>query len=714
MQNTSALYKQIIADDNHRFEVKLNIAGVEYGEGEIFQTKIESRVFASAPTIGGTYASTLEFSIIADGESIPRMAEVRPYFRATDGANTSEWLPLGVFFIDTREVTNNGDGLSVFSAYCYDSMLKANAPYSSSINWPAADTAVVAEICTALGVSQAPTNAALLNGGFSLEYLPTEYTYRDVLSFIGAMYGANWIMDDAGALKLIPLSPNFGSLDIQKGTANLSVSKKRGGYTRVILNVSEDEAYESGSTDERVFEATCPYATQAACDYAYSKASLFEYQPFTASGVWSDPAVELGDELSAVTSSGLVIFSRSIALGAGMVMTLSAPNDNYIDHEYAYESLEERNYKRTLGNLVSQISIIPGEIQLLTQQLATKVGEDEIISKINLSPEQIVISASKVALQGYVTFTNLSTQGETMINGANITTGLIQDSQGKNSWNLNTGALTITDGSINITTDSQSSSRISLSYGASKTMFSASGMHIENTQFSKDVLWTREVFGGTEGGPVQGWYVCASLSTPSGTEEKIGEYGPESWSISDNVNNRKIEASPLRLQLSLNNVVRLSVENYGILVKDTSGNNRVRLQQSGLTFTDGNGTVTAEYNSNRAVKYQDAVPAQVSVPNGTDTKIGELTLGPGLWLITATCDWGNNSSGRRVFRGQDAGGSSGYIERVASAPTPGDNTSQGFVLAKNYSVQTTYELYGNQNSGTSLNAIARIQAVQIA
>ena len=54
-----------------------------------------------------------------------------------------------------------------------------------------------------------------------------------------------------------------------------------------------------------------------------------------------------------------------------------------------------------------------------------KVGNNEIISKINVSPENITISANKVDLQGYVTFTNLSTSGQTAINGGNITTNTI-------------------------------------------------------------------------------------------------------------------------------------------------------------------------------------------------------------------------------------------------------------------------------------------------
>ena len=66
----------------------------------------------------------------------------------------------------------------------------------------------------------------------------------------------------------------------------------------------------------------------------------------------------------------------------------------------------------------SDLSILSGEIDL-------KVDADGVISAINLSSEGIVINAAKVNLSGFVTFTNLSTSGQTTINGANITTGSI-------------------------------------------------------------------------------------------------------------------------------------------------------------------------------------------------------------------------------------------------------------------------------------------------
>lgn len=634
MQAKSLLYTSIFRSGNYTFEPKITINDIDYGQDVIYSLSTDSKIFSDKPSIGGVYSAVCEFKILSDGLNIPRMAKCVPYYRIKNETQTSEWIKKGEFFIDTRKVSSNNNGISVFEAECYDSMMKANGNYSeSSLSWPATDVDVVAEICSQMGVSQDRRNASIMTQGYSIP-LPVEYTKRDVLSYIAVMYGANWIMTDDGMLRLVPLVGNNDVLSIGQSVTNLEMSPTRPPYTQVVMSVSEESAFISGNDESVVMEAYCPFATQAAADFVYDIVSNWEYEPFEATGVWSDPAVELGDKINVVAQTGLTIFSRNITFGNGMVYSLSAPIDNFVDHEYSYESSTDRRYKRTLGELSSQISIIPGEIELITEKInniggkniiintltpdvsnarklprlaqqdsntsaqsgatfdvaehgfratsasATRphinfgsraiatgsmnglvagetytwsftaqwkvrsaytgqenalmrvylytdsrspgesfradvvydidtvspatsgiermkdvkftftvperatalylrvtcndtedanylpgdylqlsklklesggvatawspapedmVGNDEIVSKINLSPEIIKIEANKIDLQGYVTITNLAGSGQTVINGDNITTGIIQDTEGKNSWNLETG-----------------------------------------------------------------------------------------------------------------------------------------------------------------------------------------------------------------------------------------------------------------------------------
>ena len=111
-------------------------------------------------------------------------------------------------------------------------------------------------------------------------------------------------------------------------------------------------------------------------------------------------------------------------------------------------------------------------------EVGRKVGNDEVISRINQSAESVSIQANKINIDGVITAVNNNTT--TTINGgkittgtlsasavkadsgqfnsalipnlsaSKITTGTLQDSQGNTSFNLSTGELDITKGTINL------------------------------------------------------------------------------------------------------------------------------------------------------------------------------------------------------------------------------------------------------------------------
>ena len=79
----------------------------------------------------------------------------------------------------------------------------------------------------------------------------------------------------------------------------------------------------------------------------------------------------------------------------------------------------------TANNASSKVTEITATVDGLTTTVANKTDKGAIISTINQSAEAIKIQASKLELTGYVTMTNLSTSGQTSIDGGNIKTGTI-------------------------------------------------------------------------------------------------------------------------------------------------------------------------------------------------------------------------------------------------------------------------------------------------
>lgn len=82
-----------------------------------------------------------------------------------------------------------------------------------------------------------------------------------------------------------------------------------------------------------------------------------------------------------------------------------------------------RSQGTTIGTMQSQITQNSNSISLVVSNGAIKAAS--IVTAINGSASSVKISADHVNISGFVTFTDLSTEGSTSINAGNITTGSI-------------------------------------------------------------------------------------------------------------------------------------------------------------------------------------------------------------------------------------------------------------------------------------------------
>lgn len=253
MQSTSALYKQILANQNHWFETKLLIVGVgEFDETQLFSINTNIEMFQNSPTVGTASSGEIEVKMLNPSEPIPTMATLIPYVRAVglaptggsaeidDGIFTaddatisndilvfaegtaiindsdvvefiatdyeesySEWIQQGVYFVDTREVIKSESNVDVLVLHGYDAMLKAEQMFeSSTILGDSVDIDMVNEIARIMGVAVDERTTALMTMGYTIP-LPTGYTLREVLGYIASMYVGGFIITDVGKLRLV-------------------------------------------------------------------------------------------------------------------------------------------------------------------------------------------------------------------------------------------------------------------------------------------------------------------------------------------------------------------------------------------------------------------------------------------------------------------------------------------------------------------------------
>ena len=210
MQKTSDLYKELL-DTRYTTQTRLVIGNATnpedgYGENVLLSMETRTSLFGNdTPSVGNCVSAEITVEMIKPSAAIPKQARLVPYVRLTDGTRHSEWVQKGVFYLDTRDKKEDGSGIEKMILTGYDAMLKAEQDYpSSKLSWPAKDIDVVKEIAAFIGVAVDSQTVSMINKGYKIQ-LPTEYSCREVLGYIAAMYAGNFVMSDTGKLRLVLL-----------------------------------------------------------------------------------------------------------------------------------------------------------------------------------------------------------------------------------------------------------------------------------------------------------------------------------------------------------------------------------------------------------------------------------------------------------------------------------------------------------------------------
>lgn len=212
MQTTSATYKSIITG-RYTTEAQVFITDTDGNEHAVGHSMLSAPVEISDGCfnkfgIGNAVAAEINVQLLVPLDWVPaRMARMRVQFRVKNSTQTSEWLNKGIFFVDTRERTKNLYGEDVMIIHGYDRMLMSEQMYSE-VSWTSKkDYEVLQEICSLLGWTLNSETLSYLQGLPTINIsTPFNFTYREVLQSIAAMRCGNFVMDEDGKLKIIPIT----------------------------------------------------------------------------------------------------------------------------------------------------------------------------------------------------------------------------------------------------------------------------------------------------------------------------------------------------------------------------------------------------------------------------------------------------------------------------------------------------------------------------
>ena len=348
------------------------------------------------------------------------------YLDVYDSAN-STWLtcPMGVYTIEQPTKTRK----KLIEVSGFDQMQKLEQiadDWYNALTWTNGITFydLITGIATELGVSvSATTQSNLLNSTVSFTEPPfdcIEVTYRELLELVAEATGTTARFDKDGALDL----KWFSAAQIGGSTYTVNTDAASGnrcfGIELVEYQAAQVDALKIkiatddigtvvGSGTNQYVIADNMFLSGPDAATIIAKATPI-YNRLNAIGAYNpiqikfiaDPSIEAGDIIN-VTNGGttytMPVFQQTMKWRGGYVVSVALADG---DKTRPVLTSSERAYYRLNSE---------------------KVGENNIISKINQSAEQISIQANKLSLYGYTTINNgfkVNMDGTFEANGATI------------------------------------------------------------------------------------------------------------------------------------------------------------------------------------------------------------------------------------------------------------------------------------------------------
>ena len=175
-------------------------------------------------------------------------------------------------------------------------------------------------------------------------------------------------------------------INLGQRVSSVDVSPQFQPYSKVIIHIDDDSAVEVGNDTGRTLEFDNPFGSEAMARNILNRLSGYQYQPYQADGALLDPAAEIGDAVGTATSYG-GLYTRSRKFGRLMKADISAPHDEEINHEFKYESPQERKFTRVTGEIRASIILTNNMIQ--SEVVARQNADNEMSSRITQTADSI-------------------------------------------------------------------------------------------------------------------------------------------------------------------------------------------------------------------------------------------------------------------------------------------------------------------------------------
>jgi len=377
-----------------------------------------------------------------------------------------EYVDYGTFIVNEKEYNED---TQTYSYKAYDMMLKSMIPYKDTNDYPTTLYDVlnnVLEYCgLGIGVSEFPNSERDI---YDDPFSGLDITCRDVLDFITEVTGCSSYMDGND---FIIMWPNDTDLTLDENSfkdSNVKFNEVYGPINSILFSRSEDtdvveikdetSIEQNGVTQIKIKDN--PLLEDNDRDEYFQEmfdvlnGMTYTLNEYSSTGItyldyYDKYKVMIGDN-----EYDCIMINDEINIEQGLTENVFTEKPEENQDKYVTSRLSDKDEK--WANI--QVKKDLGQISL---EVGQKVDSNEVISAINLSPEQIAINSNKVSLNGKtialtsdninISSNNFSvdTAGNMTCNGANM-----------NNANVDGGSITLkTSGSTAkfIVQDSQTS-----------------------------------------------------------------------------------------------------------------------------------------------------------------------------------------------------------------------------------------------------------------
>ena len=205
---------------------------------------------------------------------------------------------------------------------------------------------------------------------------------------------------------------NYTNLNIGTNVENLETSEIFDTYGRIDVVMGEDAngdvitiSYPNIADDQvagRIMTVQMPMCTDTAlarraAQRIYTSLSTynvtgFQYTPIVATRTLADPSIEFGDSVDINGVHG-GFYVRATEFGKLMLTDLSAPSDEELDHEYPYQTAQQRQTTRTNKEVKSRLTI---NAEAIRAEVAARTAQGEQFqSTLDIQATQIAARVTK-------------------------------------------------------------------------------------------------------------------------------------------------------------------------------------------------------------------------------------------------------------------------------------------------------------------------------